>query len=400
MPLSQPRYLSALLSLPPTALFGGADKSWRDTFPFSAPTGAWAFSGRVALAEGLRHLGLTPGATILVPAYFQGTEIDTLLRSGYRLKFYRVKETFEIDLDDAKSKLTPKTEALYVIHYFGLPQPLTALTRFCAEHRLKLIEDCALALYSRDGQVPLGEQADLAFFSVYKSVPLPHGGYVTLRQEATLRSLPPPPFVATMNQTVDLIGEYLKAVSARVPFHRTRRVLSVLRRPLGWQRGATIESGGVVWDKRMMEYGASPLVQRLMGLASPQAIVARRRGNFNLLHRCLRRYSPLPFDILPEGANPLFYPIVVADKAVAQQDLASQGIGSVNLWSHSHSACPKELTQEVAPWRRHLLELPVHHLLDEGSIERIARVSAHYLDNRGAGKVAVRGGVPVMSPVT
>jgi hypothetical protein len=46
------------------------------------------------------------------------------------------------------------------------------------------------------------------------------------------------------------------------------------------------------------------------------------------------------------------------------------------------------------------LELPVHHLLDEGSIERIARVSAHYLDNRGAGKVAVRGGVPVMSPVT
>ena len=150
----------------------------------------------------------------------------------------------------------------------------------------------------------------------------------------------------------------------------------------------------------MMEYGASPLVQRLMGLASPQAIVARRRGNFNLLHRCLRRYSPLPFDILPEGANPLFYPIVVADKAVAQQDLASQGIGSVNLWSHSHSACPKELTQEVAPWRRHILELPVHHLLDEGSIERIARVSAHYLDNRGAGKVAVRGGVPVMSPVT
>ena len=393
---SPQRFLSALLSLPPTALLGGGDESWRKVFPFSAPNGGWAFSGRVALAEGLRHLGLTPGATILVPAYFQGTEIDTLLRTGYRLKFYRVKGNFEVDLEDAATKFNQHTEALYIIHYFGLPQPLDAIVRFCGEHKIKLIEDCALALFSAAGAVPLGEKADLSFFSVYKTVPLPHGGYVTLRSPAKLSSLPPPPTAATLNQTLDLVMEHLKSGSLRTPFARSRRLLSSLRRPLGWERGTTIESGGVVWDKRMMEYGVSRIVPSLMGRVSPSALVAQRRRNFETLHGYLRRYSPLQFESLPPGACPLFYPIVVADKQLAQSQLASRGIGSINLWSQSHSACPKELTREVEPWRRHILELPVHHLLDDAMIERIGRVARHYLDNRSVRSSPA--GAPLATP--
>lgn len=390
MESSQHRYLSALLSLTPGSFFRARDENWRQVFPFSAPYGGWAFSGRVALHHGLKHVGLPPKAAILVPSYFQGTEIDTLLRSGYKLIFYRLKSSFEIDLEDAAAKVTSRVKALYIIHYFGLPQPLDAIERFTREHGLTLIEDCALALFSRSGDVPLGSRGDLAIFSVYKTVPLPHGGYAVLKSAAKFEDLPAPPVAATLNQTIDLVMEHLKSGTNGVPFRRTRRVLAALKRPIGWERGSTIESGSVVWDTRLTGYGVSRIVSRLMGLVSPEDVVAKRRRNFAALHRYLRDYSPLSIDGLPPGACPLFYPIVVADKRATQDMLHARGIGSVNLWSDSHTVCPKEIRAEVEPWRRHILELPVHHLFEEAEIDRIGKVARHYLDNggRNAGRSA------------
>ena len=52
--------------------------------------------------------------------------------------------------------------ALYVIHYFGFPQPLRLARSFCDAHRIALIEDCALSLFSRDDGVWLGSVGDLA----------------------------------------------------------------------------------------------------------------------------------------------------------------------------------------------------------------------------------------------
>lgn len=374
-------YLSALLSLPPSYLLGKRNEEWREVFPFSAPSGGWAFSGRVALHQGLQRLGMPAGATILVPAYFQGTEIDTLLRAGYKLLFYRVKPSFEVDLLDAAAKMTSKVKAIYVIHYFGLPQPLDAVEQFAKDHGLKLIEDCALALFSRWGEVPLGSRGDLSIFSVYKTVPLPHGGYGVLRNGESFGVLPSPPLAATMNQTLDLVMEHLKSGAATPPFRKARRVLGLLRKPFGWQRGTTIESGSVLWDSRLMGYGVSRIVNHLMGLVAPDAIVAKRRKNFMVMHRHLQRHSPLSLDALPAGACPLFYPIVVADKRTTQHVLSAQGIGSVDLWSENHTACPKEIRAEVEPWRRYILELPVHHLLEEDEIERIGKVVRHFVEN-------------------
>jgi len=375
------RYLSALLSVAPAELFGRRDDSWRATFPFSSPFGGWAFSGRAALAAGLAELGLVAGAQILVPTYFQGTEIDTLLRRGYKLKFYRVRPDFSVDLEDIERLVNERTAALYVIHYFGLPQPLDALVELVQRRGIKLIEDCALSLYSRDGETWLGSRGDLGFFSVYKTLPLPHGGYAVLKEPGRVKALPPPPLQSTFNQTIDLVMEHLVSTGGRKPFARTRRAFRVVRRADGWTRGEVVESGSTVWDKRILDLGASRLVYKMMSLHRPADIVARRRENFRILHGILREHSVLRFDELRSGVCPLFYPIVVDDKVTAQHALRERGVGSVNLWSQSHSVCPKELTAEVMPWRRHILELPVHQLLDGNDIERVGKITRAYLEN-------------------
>jgi perosamine synthetase len=374
-------YISALLSLSPAGALGRRDDSWRSTFPFSSPFGGWAFSGRAALAAGLAGLGLEAGAQILVPAYFQGTEIDTLLRRGYKLKFFRVRPDFSANLDDIERLVTDRTAALYIIHYFGLPQPLDELAALAHRRGIKLIEDCALSLYSRDSETWLGSRGDLSFFSVYKTVPLPHGGYVVLKEPGRIEVLPPPPLQSTFNQTIDLMMEHLLSTGHRSPLGRTRRAFRLVRRVLGWTRGEVVESGSIAWDKRILDFGASRLVRELMNLHRPEDVVARRRENFRILHGLLREHSVLKFEHLPTGTCPLFYPIVVHDKEAAQRALRDRGVGSINLWSQSHSVCPKELTAEVLPWRQHILELPVHQLLDGNDVERVGRITRGYLEN-------------------
>lgn len=383
MTVTTPPYLSALLSLPPRAILGGRDDTWRGTFPFSAPFGGWTFSGRTALAAGLAALKVPPGTQVLVPAYFQGTEIDTLLRRGLKLKFYRLRGDFTVDLEHLERTIDSRSRLLYIIHYFGLPQPLDTLTELCERRGLKLIEDCALGLYSRAGETWLGSRGDLALFSVYKTVPLPHGGYAVLKNPATVEQLRPPPLQSTVTQTVDLIMEHLLSRGSRAPLARTRRVVRLVRRAIGWERGSAVESGSIVWDKRLLELGASQLVHTLMDFHRPDDIVARRRANFQILHGFLREHSPLHLERLPDGVCPLFYPIIVDDKERAQQALQQLGVGSVNLWSQSHSICPKELATEVLPWRRHILELPVHQLLDGADSERIGQVTRAYLTSYG-----------------
>src|SRR2546430_17421972 len=100
--------------------------------------------------HGVATLNRPAQTTILVPAYHQGVEIDALLAAGYALRYYRVDEQLRIDLADVEQRLDNTVSALYVTHYFGFPQPLEPIRRLCQARRLKLIEDCALSLFSRD----------------------------------------------------------------------------------------------------------------------------------------------------------------------------------------------------------------------------------------------------------
>jgi len=101
--------------------------------------------------------------------------------AGHKLTFYRIADDFSADLDDVEERIGEDASALFVIHYFGFPQRLGPIKALCDRHGLKLIEDCALSLFSRDEEGPLGRVGDLALYSVYKTLPVPHGGFVVTK---------------------------------------------------------------------------------------------------------------------------------------------------------------------------------------------------------------------------
>src|SRR5262245_29541413 len=247
----------AAWALPPSS-------QWRRWFPFSAPRGEWTFNGRVALHQGLQTLNLPPGSTILVPNYHQGVEIDTLLSAGYSLRYYRVNEHLEIDLRDVERRLDGQVSALYVTHYFGFPQRMSEARAFCDAHRLKLIEDCALSLFSRHNDEWLGSTGDIAIYSVYKTLPLPHGGFLVTRGEHSAGTLAAAPLGSTFVQTMDLVQQTLRATGWGVVDRGLTRTSRRVTRLMRWNRHQTIESGGAMWDSRLLGYAASRSVRAQM----------------------------------------------------------------------------------------------------------------------------------------
>lgn len=349
---------------------------WRDWFPFNARAGTWTFSGRVALYHGLPSLNLPRGSTILVPAYHQGVEIETLLFAGYRLRYYRLDEHLNLDFADVERRVDETVSALYVIHYFGFAQPLEPIRRWCEAHRLKLIEDCALSLFTRDGGTWVGSIGDLALFSVYKTLPVPHGGFLVTKEARSGNGLRPAPWRSTTAQTLDLVnaglltnrwGRQLELWLGRTSHWIARRV--------GWDRTKTIGSGGALWDPRLLGYRASTWIIWLMQFLNRDDVVVRRRSNYQRLVARLRGHFSLPFPELTEGACPLFLPVFVPDKVKFQQRLAALNVHSVNLWDASHPTCPPDLAQEISGWRRHCLELPIHQELSPEDIDRIAHAA-------------------------
>ena len=362
-------FLSEYVTLQPSDLMRRKNKEWTRKFPFSSPSGLWTFSGRVALYAGLRRLGPRENSTILMPSYFQGSEVDTLLLAGFKLRFYRIDHNFKVDISDIEARFDGDVSALYVIHYFGLPQQVRFLSRFCKEKGIAFIEDCALSLFSRDGDIPLGSSGDMALFCVYKSLPLPHGGFLVSKEHTEFSPLQKPPFRSTLFQTADLGAQYVKARAHSALMDRLWSMTSRSRRALV----GNVAAGSIDWDPKVLKFRAARVVPWLMDRIDADEAVRRRQQNFTHLHGLLADTGKSAVQELPNGACPLFYPLFVGDKPRFKKDLHAKGIGSVNLWSVPHPAVPEDMAKETDPWRRHILELPIHQQLDYEDIERIGK---------------------------
>jgi len=61
-------------------------------------------------------------------------------------------------------------------HCFGIPRPMRELQRFCNDHRIAVIEDCAHAYFGVVEGMPVGSWGDFAIASLSKLFPVPECG--------------------------------------------------------------------------------------------------------------------------------------------------------------------------------------------------------------------------------
>jgi dTDP-4-amino-4,6-dideoxygalactose transaminase len=343
-------------------------------FPLSAPATRRYYLARNAVFHGVRLLGLQ-GTEMIAPAYHHGVEVEALEAAGVTLRFARVDGRMRLDLEDLERRIGPRTRAIYVIHYAGFPQPMEDVLAIAGARGLRVVEDCALALFSRDGGVPLGARGDLGVFCLYKSVPVPNGGVLAVNAAGV--GLPPEPAPAPLVSTVShAVGGLLANAAVRLGDagmalrEGLRAANRVVRRGTG---ARPVSTGTRHFDPAAVDLGMSPLSALVLRNLDAEAIVAARRRNWFLLLGRLRDLAPPVLSELPPGVCPLFYPLVTDDKAGLRERLAARGVETVDFWRTHHPSCPEGAFPEVDALRRRVLELPLHQDLTPEDMAYVAR---------------------------
>jgi dTDP-4-amino-4,6-dideoxygalactose transaminase len=130
-----------------------------------------------ALHLALSALGVGPGDRVALPTYVCSALLHAVSLAGAQPLLVDVDpSTFNIDPDDLRRRLVPRTKAVVVPHMFGLPASTEEIRAF----GIPIIEDCAIALGARYHEKPVGSLGTLSVVSFYatKMVAAGEGGMV------------------------------------------------------------------------------------------------------------------------------------------------------------------------------------------------------------------------------
>jgi dTDP-4-amino-4,6-dideoxygalactose transaminase len=133
-------------------------------------------SGTDAILLALMALDIQPGDEIIVPAFTFFATAGCVARLGAVPVFADVDpHTFNISLEDAAKKVTPRTKAILPVHLFGQAADMDAVLAFASAHKLRVVEDCAQSLGARWKGRPVGSFGDFGTYSFFPSKNL--GGF-------------------------------------------------------------------------------------------------------------------------------------------------------------------------------------------------------------------------------
>ena len=338
---------------------------------------SWSFNTRVAIRQACDALGLAPGDEVLAPAYNCGSELDPLLHAGLRVTLYPVDRRTGIEPDDVARRVTARTRAVYLTHYFGVLQPATAALRaLCDERGLLLIEDCALSLLSGD---PVeGRAGDAAVFCFYKFFPVLAGGALVLN---TARAVAEPRFDGRVPGAM-VARQVLRAgLSGALGGDRARALRARIGRGGGARVPAPPPEDGLpdmpahyYFDPRLRDARISRFAARPLRAFDVSGAIAARKANHAAWLEALDGMpgaTPL-FPDLPGTACPLSMPVLVADRDAVAAGLAARGIPATPWWAGYDRHLDWDGFDDARHLKNHVLSLPAHQFLGAEHVTHMA----------------------------
>jgi perosamine synthetase len=145
---------------------------------FSAATSSCTTALHIAVAA----LGLKPGDEVIVPAFTWVATANVVEYMGARPVFCDVSlDTFNIDVGQVESLVTPRTVGIIPVHLFGLCADMRPILDLAAKHKLWVVEDAACAFGGWYQGRHAGTLGDVGCFSFHprKSITTGEGGMVT-----------------------------------------------------------------------------------------------------------------------------------------------------------------------------------------------------------------------------
>ncbi len=125
------------------------------------------------------------GDEVIAPSYTFVSTINAFALRGAKPVFCDVeKETMNIDADKIEELITPKTKAIYPVHYAGVLCDMDKINAIAKKHNLLVIEDAAQAVGSfYKGTMPAGTIGDMGCYSFHetKNYVMGEGGAIIVK---------------------------------------------------------------------------------------------------------------------------------------------------------------------------------------------------------------------------
>jgi dTDP-4-amino-4,6-dideoxygalactose transaminase len=146
-------------------------------------------SGTSALLAALVGLGIGPGDEVIVPGFTYIASISSIVYAKAVPILAEIDQTFNLDPEDVKRKITRHTKAIMAVHMMGNPARLDELKTIAEDHGIPILEDCAQAfgaIYKGRAAGSIGKAGTYSF-NVYKTITSGDGGMVVTDDEEVYR---------------------------------------------------------------------------------------------------------------------------------------------------------------------------------------------------------------------
>ena len=139
-------------------------------------------SGSSALDMSAILLDLKEGDEVIMPSFTFVSTANAVVLRGAKPVFVDVDETLNIDVTKIEEKITPKTKAIYPVHYAGCSCDMDKVMNLAKKYNLKVVEDAAQAVDAKYKDKYLGTIGDMGAYSFHetKNFVCGEGGAITI----------------------------------------------------------------------------------------------------------------------------------------------------------------------------------------------------------------------------
>jgi len=149
-------------------------------------------SATAALELALKVCGIGPGDEVITPAMTFFAAPNMIVKVGATPVFVDVEPgTRNLDLAAVAAGIGPRTRAILPTHFAGLPCAMDGLYELATKHKLRVIEDAALAIGSSWRGRRIGSFGDICIFSFHpnKNITSIEGGALVMGDEHEAREI-------------------------------------------------------------------------------------------------------------------------------------------------------------------------------------------------------------------
>jgi dTDP-4-amino-4,6-dideoxygalactose transaminase len=149
-------------------------------------------NGTDALFLSMKALGIRQGDEVITAPNSYLASASSIFLAGATPVFADVRDDFNIDPEQIRKAISPRTKAIIPVHLTGRPADIDEIVAIAGENQLAVIEDCAQAVGAGYRDQPVGSFGDLGCFSLHPLKNLSacgDGGVITTNHEDLYQKL-------------------------------------------------------------------------------------------------------------------------------------------------------------------------------------------------------------------